>query len=170
MEGKMPRKRAAALASTDSEGESARLTPSKKEKRTDSDSDEDHIPLIKPRMPEPRSIFDREMLDEDTPLLSAMKKEEQREEKIMHYALDLQFWKLVPSLRGRIPGTGVMDIRHTKSQRFVFDNQSLHSNIIYPSASMFCNIRMWMQHRQKDRVAVYTGVQHHPVHGSCSCA
>jgi hypothetical protein len=115
-------------------------------------------------MPEPRSIFDRGMLDieldDDTPLLSAMKKErnmkEQREEVIMHYTLDLQFWKLVPSLRGLIPSTGVMDIRHTKSQRFVFDNQSLHSNIIYPSASMFCNIRMWMQHRQKDRVVVYT--------------
>jgi hypothetical protein len=79
MEGKMPSKRAEALASTDSEGESARLTPSKKEKRTVSDSDEDHIPLFKPRMPEPRSIFDRGMpgveLDDDTPLLSAMKKE-----------------------------------------------------------------------------------------------
>ncbi len=55
----MPRKRqrkgAEALASTDSEGESARLTPSKKEKRSVSNSDKNHIPLIKLRMPEPHS-------------------------------------------------------------------------------------------------------------------
>ncbi len=113
MEGKMRKRQskcAEALASTDSEGESARLTPSKKMKTSVSDSDEDHIPLIKPRMLEPRSIFDLGMpdfeLDDDTPLLSAMKQarnmKEQREEVIIHYALDLQFWKLVPSLSGLI--------------------------------------------------------------------
>ena len=57
IKGKMRRKRelkgAEALASTDSEGESARPTPSKKEKPTASDCDEDDIPLFKPRMPEP---------------------------------------------------------------------------------------------------------------------
>jgi hypothetical protein len=93
-------------------------------------------------MPEPRIIFNRGMpdVDDDTPLLPAMKKacdnEEQCEEKIMYYALDLQYYNLVSSLCGRIPGTDVMDIGHTKSQRLVFDNLSLHSNIIFPSASI----------------------------------
>jgi hypothetical protein len=127
----MLRKRngAQALASTDSEGESARLTPSKKEKPTVSDCDEDDIPLFKPRMPEPR-IPDVDddirksgipVVDDDAPLFPAMKKvrdnEEQREEKIMYYPLDLQYYNLVRSLRGRLPGSDVMDIRHTKSQR-----------------------------------------------------
>ncbi len=53
MQRKRQSKGAEALASTDSEGESARLTPSKKEKTTVSDSNEDHIQLIKPRMLEP---------------------------------------------------------------------------------------------------------------------
>jgi ribosomal protein S12 methylthiotransferase accessory factor YcaO len=93
-------------------------------------------------MPEPLFLFDRGMPDVDgnTPLLPAMKKardnEEQREGKKMYYALDLQYYNIVPSLRVRIPGTDVMDIRHTKSQRFVFDNLSLHSKIIFPSASI----------------------------------
>jgi hypothetical protein len=78
--------------------------------------------------------------DDDTPLLPAMKKarnnEDQREEKIMYYALDLQYYNLVPSLRGGFPGSDVMDIRHTKSQRFVFDKLSLHSKIVFLSASI----------------------------------
>jgi hypothetical protein len=54
-------------------------------------------------MPEPSIIFDRGMpdVDDNTPLLPAMKKarnnEEQCEEKIMYYALDLQYYNLVPS-------------------------------------------------------------------------
>ncbi len=99
---------------------------------------------VKLKMPEPCIIFDRGMPDVEgnTPLLPTMKKardndsEEQCEEKIMYYALDLQYYNIVPSLSGRIPGTDVMDIRHTKSQRFVFDNLSLHSKIIFPSASI----------------------------------
>ncbi len=97
---------------------------------------------IKQRMPEPRIIFDRGMpdVDDNTPLLPAMKKaldnDEQHEEKIMYYALDLQYYNLVPSLSGQIPGTDVMDIRHSKSQRFVFDNLSLHWKIIFPFASI----------------------------------
>ncbi len=61
-------------------------------------------------------------LDDDTPLLSAMKKErnmkEQREEVIMHYALNLQFWKLArntPFKGGCLPvrpaESGLDDIR-----------------------------------------------------------
>jgi hypothetical protein len=73
------RKGAEALASTDSEGESARPTPSKKEKPTVSDCDEDDIPLIKPRMPEPRiPDVDDDIrksgipdVDDDTPLFPA---------------------------------------------------------------------------------------------------
>ncbi len=79
-------------------------------------------------------------VDDDTPLLPAMKKardnEEQLEKKIMYYTLDLQYYNRVPSLRGRITGTDAMDIRHTKSQRFVFDNLSLHLKIIFPSTSI----------------------------------
>ncbi len=98
--------------------------------------------LNEPRMPAPSIIFDQGMpdVDNDTLLLPAMKKardnEEQREEKIMYYALDLQYYNLVPSLCGWIPGMDVMDILHTKSQRFVFDNVSQHSKIIFPSASI----------------------------------
>ncbi len=142
------RKGAEARASTDSDGESARLTPSKKEKPTVSDCDEDDIPLIKPRMSEPRiPDVDDDIrksgipdVDDDTPLLPLMKKvrdnEEQREKKIMYYALDLQYYNLVLSLRGRLPGSDIMDIRHTKSQRFVFDNLRIHSKIDFPSASI----------------------------------
>ncbi len=72
-------------------------------------------------------------VDNDTPLLPLMKKvrddEEQREEKIMYYPLDLQWYNLVRSLRGRLPGSAIMDIKHTKSQRFVFDNLRIHSKI-----------------------------------------
>ncbi len=78
IKGKMLRirKGAAALASTDSEGESARPTPSKKEKPTVSDCDEDDIQLTKPRMPEPRiPDVDDDIrksgipdVDDDTPL------------------------------------------------------------------------------------------------------
>jgi hypothetical protein len=150
------RKGAEALASTDSEGESARPTPSKKEKPTVSDCDEEDIPLIKPRMPEPRipdvdddtPLFPAKgkrksgipVVDDDAPLIPAMKKvrdnEEQREEKIMYHFLDLKWYNLVRSLRGRLPGSDVMDIRHTKSQRFVFDNLRIHSKIDFPSASI----------------------------------
>ncbi len=93
-------------------------------------------------MPEPRIISDQEIpdVDNDTPLLPAMKKvsdnEEQREEKLMYYALDLQYYNLVPSLCGRLPGSDVMDIRHTKSKRFVFDNLRIHSKIDFPLASI----------------------------------
>jgi hypothetical protein len=85
-------------------------------------------------------------VDNNTPLLPAMEKacnnEEQREEKIMYYALDL-----VPSLSGWIPGTDVMDIRHIKTQRVVFDNLTLSKSTFedyFPvsfNIKSFCNMQ-----------------------------
>jgi hypothetical protein len=91
-------------------------------------------------------IFDRGMPDVDEiTLLPAMKKmrdnEEQHEKKIMYYALDLQYYNLIPSLSGLIPGTDVMDIRHDKSKRFMFDNLSLHLKIIFPFTSILNHIK-----------------------------
>ena len=114
MPPKRQRKGAEALASTDSERESCRPTPSKKEKP---DSDDDDKPLYEPRMPVPSIYLDQSHQTE--------KMKEDRQEQIMYYPLDHKFYEVVPILGGRIPGTALMDIKHTKPSRFVFDTLSL---------------------------------------------
>ena len=59
------------------------------------------------------------------------KMKEDRQEQIMYYPLDHKFYELVPILRGRIPGTALMDMKQTKPSRFVFDNLSLRFSLVF---------------------------------------